>query len=48
MVLTAKAYRSTVTVYVPGPVQLKGTDDPGELALSWTMLEEGGSGEVKH
>ena len=49
IVLTARAYRSTVTLYVPGPVQLKGTGDPGEMMLSWMMLGEARDGsEVKH
>ena len=44
-----KAHRSTVSLYVPGPVQLKGTDDPDEMMLSWMMVpSEGGGGVVKH
>jgi hypothetical protein len=37
IVFTVKAHRSTLTAYVPTPVQVRGTDDPDELALSWSL-----------
>ena len=48
LILTLKAHRSTVSLYVPGPVQMKGTDDPNEMMLSWMMVPEERGGVVKH
>ena len=51
VVLTIKAHRSTLTAYVPTPVQVRGTDDPEEMALSWMMapdMQGGGDGDICH
>lgn len=37
LVLTLKAHRGTLTAFIPTPVQVRGTDDPDEMALSWSL-----------
>ncbi len=48
LVLTIKAHRSTLTAYVPTPVQVRGTDDPDEVAVSWMMSGEPDGSPTKH
>ena len=47
--LTLKAHRGTLTAFIPTPVQVRGTDDPDEMALSWSLTGIAGKGGVvKH
>ena len=48
LVLTLKAHRGTLTAFVPTPVQVRGTDDPDEMALSWLMSGEPDGSPTKH
>ena len=48
VVLTLKAHRSTLTAFIPTPVQVRGTDDPNEMALSWMMTDEQDGSPTKH
>ncbi len=48
LVLTLKAHRSTLTAFVPTPVQVRGTDDPDEMALAWLMSGEPDGTPTKH
>ena len=48
VVLSLKAHRSTLTAFVPAPVQVRGTDDPDELVLSWLVSGEPDGSPTKH
>ena len=48
LVFTVKAHRSALTAFVPTPVQVRGTTDTDELALSWLMSGEPDGSPTKH